>query len=121
MRAGARLTERLPGAPITRDELAMIETGDNVAADTAAVETFGLAARAARRADPARRGLNRPEKGRGRFRQQVAPEGLRPKRLRGPYGPLVTDASVYFVGAASDSPTLARRFPVGSRGRAPTS
>jgi uncharacterized protein YbjT (DUF2867 family) len=42
MRAGAGLTERLPGAPITRDELAMIEVGDNVAADTAAVDTFGL-------------------------------------------------------------------------------
>jgi NADH dehydrogenase len=42
MRAGAGLTERLPGAPITRDELAMIEAGDNVASDTAAVDTFGL-------------------------------------------------------------------------------
>jgi NADH dehydrogenase len=42
VRAGAGLTERLPGAPITRDELAMIEAGDNVAADTAAVETFEL-------------------------------------------------------------------------------
>ncbi|MGZ4352959.1 MAG: NAD(P)H-binding protein [Gaiellaceae bacterium] len=42
MRAGAGLTERLPGAPITRDELAMIEAGDNVATDTAAVDTFGL-------------------------------------------------------------------------------
>jgi NADH dehydrogenase len=42
LRAGAGLTERLPRAPITRDELAMIEVGDNVAGDTAAVETFGL-------------------------------------------------------------------------------
>jgi NADH dehydrogenase len=42
LRAGAGLTERLPGAPITRDELAMIEAGDNVASDTAAVDTFGL-------------------------------------------------------------------------------
>jgi len=42
MRAGATLTERLPAAPITRDELAMIELGDNVASDTAAVDTFRL-------------------------------------------------------------------------------
>ncbi len=42
VRAGAGLTEKLPAAPITRDELAMIEAGDNVAADTAAVETFAL-------------------------------------------------------------------------------
>ncbi|HET7045401.1 MAG TPA: NAD-dependent epimerase/dehydratase family protein [Gaiellaceae bacterium] len=42
LRAGAGLTERLPAAPITRDELAMIEIGDNVASDTAAVDTFGL-------------------------------------------------------------------------------
>jgi NADH dehydrogenase len=42
VRAGARLTERLPAAPITQDELAMIEAGDNVAEDTAAVETFGI-------------------------------------------------------------------------------
>jgi NADH dehydrogenase len=40
VRIGARLTERLPAAPITQDELAMIEAGDNVADDTAAVETF---------------------------------------------------------------------------------
>jgi uncharacterized protein YbjT (DUF2867 family) len=42
VRAGAALTERLPAAPITRDEIAMIEIGDNIASDTAAVETFGL-------------------------------------------------------------------------------
>jgi NADH dehydrogenase len=42
MRAAAAATEWLPGAPITRDEIAMIEAGDNVAADTAAVDTFGL-------------------------------------------------------------------------------
>jgi NADH dehydrogenase len=42
IRTAATATERLPGAPITRDELAMIEIGDNVAADTAAVETFGF-------------------------------------------------------------------------------
>ncbi|HET8607927.1 MAG TPA: NAD-dependent epimerase/dehydratase family protein [Gaiellaceae bacterium] len=42
VRTGAALTERLPGAPITRDELAMIESGDNVASDTAAVDTFAL-------------------------------------------------------------------------------
>ena len=42
MRGAAALTERLPMAPITRDEIAMIEIGDNVASDTAAVDTFGL-------------------------------------------------------------------------------
>jgi len=42
MRAGAAATERLPGAPITRDEIAMIEIGDNVASDTSAVDTFGI-------------------------------------------------------------------------------
>jgi NADH dehydrogenase len=42
IRAAATATDRVPGAPITRDELAMIEAGDNVAADTAAVETFGF-------------------------------------------------------------------------------
>jgi NADH dehydrogenase len=42
IRAAATATERLPFAPITRDELAMIELGDNVASDTAAVETFGF-------------------------------------------------------------------------------
>jgi uncharacterized protein YbjT (DUF2867 family) len=42
MRLGAGLTERLPAAPITRDEIAMIEAGDNVATDTAAVDTFGI-------------------------------------------------------------------------------
>ncbi len=42
LRLGARVGERLPAAPITRDEIAMIEAGDNVASDTAAVDTFGL-------------------------------------------------------------------------------
>jgi NADH dehydrogenase len=42
IRAAATATERLPRAPITRDELAMIELGDNVASDTAAVEAFGF-------------------------------------------------------------------------------
>jgi NADH dehydrogenase len=42
LRTAAGLTERLPLAPITRDEIAMIEAGDNVASDTAAVDTFAL-------------------------------------------------------------------------------
>ncbi len=42
LRAGAGLTERLPGAPITRDEIAMIEIGDNVVSSPTAVETFEL-------------------------------------------------------------------------------
>jgi uncharacterized protein YbjT (DUF2867 family) len=42
MRLQATLTERLPGAPVTRDQLAMLELGDNVVTDTSAVETFQL-------------------------------------------------------------------------------
>jgi uncharacterized protein YbjT (DUF2867 family) len=40
--AGAGLTERLPGAPVTRDEIAMIEIGDNVISNPDAVQTFAL-------------------------------------------------------------------------------
>jgi NADH dehydrogenase len=43
MRIQATLTERLPGAPVTRDQLTMLELGDNVVTDAnAAAETFGL-------------------------------------------------------------------------------
>jgi uncharacterized protein YbjT (DUF2867 family) len=42
MRSQALLTERLPGAPVTRDQLTMLELGDNVVTDPAAVETFQL-------------------------------------------------------------------------------
>jgi uncharacterized protein YbjT (DUF2867 family) len=43
MRIQAALTERLPGAPVTRDQLTMLELGDNVVTDSnAAVETFGV-------------------------------------------------------------------------------
>jgi uncharacterized protein YbjT (DUF2867 family) len=42
MRLQAALTERLPGAPVTRDQLTMLELGDNVVSDPAAVETFEL-------------------------------------------------------------------------------
>ena len=42
LRAQASVTERLPGAPVTRDQLTMLALGDNVAGDTAAVETFQL-------------------------------------------------------------------------------
>jgi uncharacterized protein YbjT (DUF2867 family) len=42
MRAGAGLIEWLPAAPITRDEIAMIEVGDNIATDSAAAGIFGL-------------------------------------------------------------------------------
>ncbi|MGH2934101.1 MAG: NAD(P)H-binding protein [Gaiellaceae bacterium] len=42
MRAQAALTERLPGAPVTRDQLTMLELGDNVVADPSAVEVFQL-------------------------------------------------------------------------------
>jgi NADH dehydrogenase len=42
MRIQAALTEKLPGAPVTRDQLTMLELGDNVVSDTSAVETFQL-------------------------------------------------------------------------------
>ena len=42
LRAQATLTERLPGAPVTRDQLTMLELGDNVVTDPSAVETFQL-------------------------------------------------------------------------------
>jgi uncharacterized protein YbjT (DUF2867 family) len=42
MRTQAAVTERLPGAPVTRDQLTMLELGDNVVTDPSAVETFKL-------------------------------------------------------------------------------
>jgi NADH dehydrogenase len=42
MRAQATLTERLPGAPVTRDQLTMLRLGDNVVTNPSAVETFQL-------------------------------------------------------------------------------
>jgi len=42
MRIQAKLTDRLPGAPVTRDQLTMLELGDNVVTDPGAVETFKL-------------------------------------------------------------------------------
>jgi NADH dehydrogenase len=42
MRAQASLLERLPNAPVTRDQLTMLAAGDNVAATSEAVETFGI-------------------------------------------------------------------------------
>jgi uncharacterized protein YbjT (DUF2867 family) len=42
IRAQAALTERLPGAPVTRDQLTMLELGDNVVTTTDAVETFAI-------------------------------------------------------------------------------
>jgi NADH dehydrogenase len=41
-RSGARLTEWAPGAPLTRDQVTMIEAGDNVATGNEAVEIFRL-------------------------------------------------------------------------------
>jgi uncharacterized protein YbjT (DUF2867 family) len=39
-RTGAQLTQWAPGAPLTTDQIAMIEIGDNVVSDTDAVDTF---------------------------------------------------------------------------------
>jgi uncharacterized protein YbjT (DUF2867 family) len=41
-RTGAWLTEWLPGAPLTADQVAMIEAGDNVCANSDATDTFEL-------------------------------------------------------------------------------
>jgi hypothetical protein len=42
MRMQATLLERLPNAPVTRDQLRMLELGDNIVTNPDAVETFGL-------------------------------------------------------------------------------
>jgi NADH dehydrogenase len=42
MRAQAALLELLPKPPVTRDQLTMLELGDNVVTNTDAVDTFGL-------------------------------------------------------------------------------
>jgi NADH dehydrogenase len=41
-RAGARLTQRLPGAPLGADQVTMLEGPDNVVSGTDAVDTFRL-------------------------------------------------------------------------------
>src|SRR5581483_9138526 len=41
-RAGAGLTEWIPGAPLSADQVTMIEGPDNVVSSTEAVETFAL-------------------------------------------------------------------------------
>jgi NADH dehydrogenase len=42
MRMQATVLERLPKPPVTRDQLTMLEAGDNVVMDDSALETFGL-------------------------------------------------------------------------------
>ena len=42
LRAQAALTERLPGAPLTRDQLTMLQLGDNVVTSPDAVEAFQI-------------------------------------------------------------------------------
>ncbi len=41
-RTGARLTEWAPGAPLTADQVTMLEAGDNVCSNSDATETFSL-------------------------------------------------------------------------------
>jgi NADH dehydrogenase len=41
-RTGARLTQWAPGAPVTTDQIAMIEAGDNAVSRSDAVDTFQL-------------------------------------------------------------------------------
>ena len=42
MRVQAALTERLPGSPVSRDQLTMLALGDNVVTDPSAAETFRI-------------------------------------------------------------------------------
>jgi NADH dehydrogenase len=42
LRVQATVLERLPSPPVTRDQLTMLEAGDNVVSDDSAVETFKL-------------------------------------------------------------------------------
>ena len=42
MRMQAAVLERLPNPPVTRDQLEMLEAGDNVVTNSDAVDTFGL-------------------------------------------------------------------------------
>ncbi|MDQ3163601.1 MAG: hypothetical protein M3Q92_12375, partial [Actinomycetota bacterium] len=42
MRAQAAVLERLPNPPVTRDQLKMLEAGDNVVTNSDALDTFGL-------------------------------------------------------------------------------
>jgi uncharacterized protein YbjT (DUF2867 family) len=42
MRVQASVTERLPGAPVTRDQLTMLELGDNIVTSPDATEAFAL-------------------------------------------------------------------------------
>ncbi len=42
MRVQATIFEKLPGAPITRDQLKMLQLGDNIVTDPVALETFQL-------------------------------------------------------------------------------
>lgn len=41
-RTGARVIQRIPAAPLTVDQVTMIESGDNVCSNTDAKDTFGL-------------------------------------------------------------------------------
>ena len=41
-RTGARMIQRVPAAPLTVDQVTMIESGDNVCSNTDAKDTFGL-------------------------------------------------------------------------------
>ena len=41
-RTGAQLTQWAPGAPLTTDQVSMIEAGDNVTSNSDAVQVFGL-------------------------------------------------------------------------------
>ncbi len=41
-RTGAQVTQRIPGAPLTTDQVTMLQAGDNVVTSTEAVDTFQL-------------------------------------------------------------------------------
>ena len=41
-RTGAKLTERLPGAPLSVDQVSMLQGADNVVSNSDAVDTFQI-------------------------------------------------------------------------------
>ena len=72
-RTGAQLTQWLPGAPLSVDQVTMLQGADNVVSNSDAVDTFSTPARPARRADPPRR-LSRRTRARRPRKEEGPPE-----------------------------------------------
>ena len=73
VRAGAAMVEWLPNAPITRDQIQMIEAGDNTCDMTPANETFGIETVPLDEHDP-------PRRVRSARARAEAPDPARPRR-----------------------------------------